>query len=231
MYQSTDTPIRESWAASEAFRSLHEEISSISTALENAQKAAHYYRTNMNNAMARYSDLHVHWIKSQDALAEGQLRASDLQLEYRKLQDESLSFISVESKCETIMRKLDESMRYNVSSAEAIEMLQASETKSTEELARLREKVEKLQDALQHESTLRIQAQGDLKVSEETRKQLNNVLACLFRQASTGMKRKQGKLTDEYAPRGNLIGAVECVADGSAGEDQPVSKRTRYEEE
>jgi len=75
MYQSTDTPIRESWAASETFRSLHEDISSISTALEDAQKAAHYYRANMNNTMARYADLHVHWIKSQEAFAESQLRA------------------------------------------------------------------------------------------------------------------------------------------------------------
>jgi len=185
----------------------------------------------MNNTMARYSDLHVHWIKSQEALAESQLRASDLQLEYHKLQNERLSFISVESKCETIVRKLDESMRYNVSLADAIEMLQASETKSTKELARFREKVAKLQDALQHKSTLRIKAQGDLKVSEETRKQLNNALECLFRQASTGVKRKQGKPTDEYAPRGSVFGLDEVVADRSVEENQPVLKRTRYEEE
>ncbi|KAK3081711.1 hypothetical protein LTS18_003562 [Coniosporium uncinatum] len=179
----------------------------------------------MNNTMARYSDLHVHWIESQEALAESHLRASNLQLEYHKLQSKRLSFISVEPKCETVMRKLYESMRYNVSLAEAIEMLQASETKSTEELARLQEKVEKLQDALQHQSTLGIKAQGDLKVSEETKKQLNNVLECLFRQASTGIKRKQGKLTDEYAPRVIVIEADESVADGSVGKDQPVLKR------
>jgi len=185
----------------------------------------------MNNAMARYSDLHVHWIKSQDALAEDRLRASSLQLEYHKLQNERLSFISVESKCETIMRKLDESMRYNVSLGKAIEMLQASETKSAEELARLREKVAKLQDALQHESTIRIKAQGDAKISEETGKQLNNVLECLLRQASTGMKRKQGQLLDESAPRGFVIGVDQSVADESVEEDQPFLKRKRYEEE
>ncbi|KAK3065132.1 hypothetical protein LTS18_009117 [Coniosporium uncinatum] len=159
------------------------------------------------------------------------LRTSNLQLEYHKLQSGRLSFTSVESKCETMMRKLDESMRYNVSLVEAIEMLQASETKSMAELARLRGKVEKLQDAPQHERTLRIDAQGDLKVPEETRKQLNNVLERLFRQASTGIKRKQGKPTDEYAPRESVNGVNEDTVNGSVGEDQPVSKRTRYEEE
>ncbi|KAK3064422.1 hypothetical protein LTS18_007325, partial [Coniosporium uncinatum] len=109
-------------------------------------------------------------------------------------------------------------------------MLQAPEVNSTEELARLREKVEKLQDALQHESTLRIKAQDDLKVPEETRKQLNNVLKRLFRQASIGIERKLGKLTDGYAPRGGVNEVNEDTVDGSAGEDQLVPKRTRYEE-
>jgi len=99
------------------------------------------------------------------------------------------------------------------------------------ELARLRGKVEKLQDALQHECTLRINARGDLKVSEETRKQLENVLECLFRQASTGIKRKQGKLTDEYAPRESVNGVNEDTVNGSVGGGEPVLKRTRYEEE
>jgi len=74
-------------------------------------------------------------------------------------------------------------------------------------------------------------AQGDLKVSEETRKQLNNVLDCLFRQASTGIKTKQVKLTDEYAPRESVDGVNEDTINGSVGEDQPVLKRTRYERE
>jgi len=143
MYQSTNPTIQEPWATSETFQSLHEEISSISTSLENAQNAAHYYRANMNNTMAQYADLHVHWLKSQEALAESQLRASNLQLEYHKLQSERLSSISIESKCETVMRKLHESVRYNVSLVEAVEMLQASESKSMGELARLRGKVEK----------------------------------------------------------------------------------------